>query len=286
MAQIKHIFVLLICLSLTACFSDNDDSTPQNNLLEVASFTENGHKISLQNRSGVFTKGYSPFVIKITDASTGNPVNAENVSFTPVMHMTKSGHSHSCPHSAKLNKEGDFFNGYAIFTMHTSENGYWELNFSYTSGGKNFQFTKRLEIKPNDNKNVQNKRFTTKNGEVLLLCIVAPTHPREGRNNLIAGLYKNTEEFPMVNRYTIEVDPRMPDEAMKNHSSYANQALTQPYEGYFYLGIVNYTMSGLWRLNFIIKNENGEIVAGNEVPPTPADPKNPEKSEVYVDIEF
>lgn len=72
---------------------------------------------------------------------------------------------------------------------------------------------------------------------------------------------------------------------MGNHTSPNNQDLTQRDDG-LYHGVVNYTMTGNWTLNFILVNQNGLIVKGTEVPTTFTPGVEGAKSELYIDILF
>src|SRR5690606_20838826 len=108
----------------------------------------------------------------------------------------------------------------------------------------------------------------------------APEKPLVGENELVAGIYKFNaptsspfRDFPdpsqfsytEVNGYTLQLDPRMPEPSMGNHSSPNNEDLTQQSDG-LYHGVVNYTMTGNWTLNFIMRDSNGRILKGTEVP--------------------
>jgi hypothetical protein len=77
----------------------------------------------------------------------------------------------------------------------------------------------------------------------------------------------------------------MPEPSMGNHSSINNKDLTQQNDG-LYHGVVNYTMTGNWTLNFIMLNQNGKILKGTEVPTDFTPGVEGVKSELYIDILF
>jgi len=77
----------------------------------------------------------------------------------------------------------------------------------------------------------------------------------------------------------------MPEPSMGNHTSPNNVDLTRHDDGLYY-GVVNYTMTGNWTLNFILVNQNGFIVKGTEVPTTFTPGVQGVKSELFIDILF
>ena len=91
--------------------------------------------------------------------------------------------------------------------------------------------------------------------------------------------------YTIANNYFLELDPRMPGEDMGNHSSPDNQDLTQGIDG-FYHGKVNYTMSGYWTLNFILKDTQKRVIKGTEVPDTVKIGEFGEQNKLHIDILF
>jgi hypothetical protein len=98
------------------------------------------------------------------------------------------------------------------------------------------------------------------------LSLVNPTDLKTGSNAIRAYISKKntpaTTPYGIAEeQFTIEIDPRMPD--MGNHSSPNNVALTKQGDG-SYLGTVNLTMTGRWRIHLAIKDAQGNIVAGGD----------------------
>ncbi len=76
----------------------------------------------------------------------------------------------------------------------------------------------------------------------------------------------------------ISVDPRMP--GMGNHSSPNNEDLVYNAGTQMYDGKLSLTMTGYWKVNLMLYNENGDVLKGETVTDT-----NPESS-LYFDFEF
>lgn len=67
--------------------------------------------------------------------------------------------------------------------------------------------------------------------------------------------------------------------SMGNHGSPNNVDLTQISNG-FYQGKLSLTMSGYWKINLMLENENGEILKGEPIT------ESNESSSIYFEIEF
>ena len=59
----------------------------------------------------------------------------------------------------------------------------------------------------------------------------------------------------------MDIDPRMPD--MGNHTSPNNTPLVKQADG-SYLGTINLTMTGLWRIHLTVRDAQGNVVAGGD----------------------
>lgn len=208
----------------------------------------------------------------------------------------------SCPHRYNLvYKTGDnCFSGYVVFTNESNTGSTWELYVSFTVNNQPYSAKQSIAVQPQTNKNLNMTAFTGKDDEQYIIALVAPQKPKVAENELVAGIYKYNKptsppsgsfpdpsqfSYPAVSGYTLQLDPRMPEPSMGNHSSPNNKDLTQQDDG-LYHGVVNYTMTGNWTLNFIMLNQNGKILKGTEVPTDFTPGVEGVKSELYIDILF
>lgn len=142
--------------------------------------------------------------------------------------------------------------------------------------------------------------FFGNDDEQYFIALLGPRAPKVAENNLQAGIYKYNKpstpangtfpdptqfNYSEVKGFTLKLDPRMPEPSMGNHSSPNNKDLVQGDDG-FYHGVVNYTMTGNWTLNFIFMNQNGKILKGTEVPKDFTPGVEGKKSELFIDILF
>ena len=84
--------------------------------------------------------------------------------------------------------------------------------------------------------------------------------------------------FPVVDGYTVKIDPRMP--GMGNHSSPNNVNATQSGAGNLYNGKLSLTMTGYWKINLQLADAAGTVLKGEEISATN------EASSIFFEIEF
>ena len=159
-----------------------------------------------------------------------------------------------------------------------------------------------IEVLDTRNPNLNMTQFVGNDGKQYYIALIAPELPKVAINNLIAGIWVQEETsslpelingkpnpnkfiYSVANNYILELDPRMPGEDMGNHSSPNNEHLTQKEDG-FYHGRVNYTMTGYWTLNFILKNHLRNVIKGTEVSRRVQMGVFGEQSELHIDILF
>ena len=271
---------------------------------EVAVMTEGKFKIRLSAPNGRVSVGYNNLQLTVESSSTGEIVRPTEIIFLPIYEEEQSP-LNSCPHlekwTLKDSQGEDGYEGYVVFPRLTSSSINVYLYFSFKDEDILHTFKVPLEVQEQPNKNLGMTEFVGKDGNLYYLVLVAPHKPKVGENEIVAGLYKYNKlaedihqtdfsnsamfSYSIVNNYTLLLDPRMPDPSMGNHSSPNNKDLVQQQDG-FYHGIVNYTMTGSWALNFILLNDNGQVQRGTVVPPDFTPGREGARSELYIDILF
>lgn len=99
-----------------------------------------------------------------------------------------------------------------------------------------------------------------------VISLVNPNSWQTGTNTIQA--YISQKATPLTSpwlkadkQFTVEFTPTMPD--MGNHTSPDNQPLVRQADG-SYQGIINLTMTGLWRLHLTVRDSSGNVVAGGD----------------------
>ncbi len=307
MKSLKFI-VVFICLS--AFYSCTIDKTnfkqetsideEKNSFEEVVSINIDDYKVYIEALGGQFYKGYNKVKVKIEDKSSGEKLRFSEVNFLPIL-TNSDTILESCPHLYEMeyHSEDQSYHGYVIYTEVSHTEFDWRINIGFTINGNIYSGKEHIVVKEQPNKNLNMVSFTGHDDKEYLLALISPTRPKVAENNLIAGLFikklnsidgdKTIDEadssYSIVNHHKILLDPRMPEPSMGNHSSPNNEDLEQAIDG-FYHGIVNYTMTGNWTLNFMVFNEKGDLLKGTEVSEDFTPGIEGEKSELYIDILF
>lgn len=306
--KIYQIFIMSILLMAVSCTLDKTDyeseistAVPEHyEFKEAAKVNTDSYSISIETLNGIFYQGYNEIRVKIINTQTNENINASGVTFLPIMTKT-DGSKNSCPYQYTLNykPEGKYYSGYSVFTDKSNMAANWKLYLSFTVNQKTYTVNKDITVNEQSNKNLNMTSFKGNDDEQYYIALISPQKPTVAENKLVAGIYKYNKptaspgtfpdpsqfSYSEVKGYTLQLDPRMPEPSMGNHSSPNNKDLVQENDG-LYHGIVNYTMTGNWTLNFILLNQNGKIIKGTKVSTdfTPGVPGT--KSELFIDILF
>jgi len=303
-----HVIVFAIFVVITSCTLDKTDYEAELNVEtteyivfeEATSITTGNYTISIDALNGTFYKGYNEVHLKITNTQTEEVLNASEVTLLPII-TDANGNKSSCPHSYNLsfNETEAYYVGYTVFTSDSNSTVDWQLYLSFTDNDETYSVDQLVSEEEQTNMNLNMTAFTGNDDEQYFIALVAPQSPNVAQNDLLAGIYKYNKptttagifpdqtqfSYSIVSNHTLLIDPRMPEPSMGNHSSLNNQDLTQQTDG-LYHGVVNYTMTGNWTLNFILKDENDQIIKGNEVSTEFTPGIEGERGELHIDILF
>ncbi|MCK0160968.1 FixH family protein [Allomuricauda sp. F6463D] len=274
--------------------------TDEHEFEEAASFNSNGYQINLEALNGTLFKGYNELRFNITETASNQAVQNAEITFLPIRRDADE-EAYSCPHGYEVTYDStnDYYSSYAVFDYETATDASWEYYFSITIDDETFTVLQEITVEPQPNMNLNMTAFTGNDGEQYYIALIAPKSPSVAENELIAGIYKYDRpeaeigSFPDPSQFsysevqnaTLFLDPRMPEPSMGNHSSPNNQDLTQGDDGLYY-GVVNYTMTGNWTLNFILQSSNGDVIKGTEVPTDFTPGVEGERGELHIDILF
>jgi hypothetical protein len=259
----------------------NDDETTVNELdgiTKIKEITNDTHTIELYSQMGSLEQGYNEISLRIKDNTTDKYIKNAEVSWAPLMHMTSM--SHSCPYSAveKVTENGTLYSGYIMFQMAQNETEYWDLKIDYTIDEVTYTITEVIDVPASAKRKVNT--FMGSDGTKYLVALIEPNTPKVAINNMQVGVWKmqNMMTFPVVDGYTVKIDPRMP--SMGNHTSPNNVHATQATTGGLYDGKLSLTMTGYWKINLQLANAEGTVLKGEEITETVT------ASSIFFEIEF
>ncbi len=278
--SIKYL-VAIFAIAFTFVSCSNDDETTVNELdgiTKIKEITNDTHTIELYSQMGSLEQGYNEISLRIKDNTTDKYIKNAEVSWAPLMHMTSM--SHSCPYSAveKVTENGTLYSGYIMFQMAQNETEYWDLKIDYTIDEVTYTITEVIDVPASAKRKVNT--FMGSDGTKYLVALIEPNTPKVAINNMQVGVWKmqNMMTFPVVDGYTVKIDPRMP--SMGNHTSPNNVHATQAITGGLYDGKLSLTMTGYWKINLQLANAEGTVLKGEEITETVT------ASSIFFEIEF
>lgn len=282
MKSLLSILSLYAILFMVSCSRTTEEPivepTEVQNLVKIKDISNDTHSIELYSATGTTSLGYNEIKFRIKNKATGQYEKNADVAWLPLMKMTSM--SHACPRSAITKPSGDnlFYSGYIVFQMPQNESETWTLKFDYSLNGQAYTVTTPIDVPQSSKKTVSS--FVGADSSRYIVALVEPRTPKVGQNAMMAGVWKMADmmTFPVVNGYTVKIDPRMP--GMGNHSSPNNVHLSQEASGNFYTGKVSLTMTGYWKINLQLVNAENAVLKGEEV--TAATPE----SSLYFELEF
>ena len=238
---------------------------------ELSTVVDGKYNVFAYSKTGKFHVGYNDIYFVATKKKNGNYIkNYEISGFTPHMLMVKMSMKHSTPVGAGAESFDNNYlavkRGWISFVMSSSENGSWTLAYNYSVlGSKGTTDEKDITVDALPDGQQWLKSFKVGN-DTYYLTLVNPTDYKTGKNSIQAYVSKKstpaTTPYALASeQFVIEIDPRMPD--MGNHTSPGNEALQLQADG-SYLGNVNLTMTGRWRIHLTIKDKDGNVVAGGD----------------------
>lgn len=274
--------VLAIAFTFASCSSDDkNNNIPVNEmdgLLKIQEFDNALHTIELYSITGFLEQGYNEVHVRIKEKTSSNYIKNAIITWKPVMHMAMM--SHGCPHSelSRVDAMSTLYNGYIVFTMPQNNTEYWDLEINYKINEESYTAKILIDVLASIKRNLNS--FTGTDGSKYIMALVEPNRPQVALNDLKIGIWKMEDmmNFPMVNGYSVKIDPRMP--SMGNHTSPNNVNALQSNFGELYNGKLSLTMTGYWKINLQLVNVNGEIVKGEKIT------ESNEASSIFFEIEF
>lgn len=283
MKILKYLSVIFTSMLIFSCSSDDDtnpvNSDELNSLVKIQELSNEEHTLEIYSKTGVLEQGYNAISVRIKNNTSGEYFSNNEVSiqWNPVMYMMNM--QHSCPKSEVVKTIGKqtLFNGYIVFQMASNTSEYWNLTINYSINGNNYSVSENIEVFPSEKQKVTS--FMGTDNVRYVLAFIEPETPKVALNDMVVGLFKmeNMMNFSIVDNYSVKIDPRMP--SMGNHGSPNNVDLTQKTDG-FYHGKLSLTMTGYWKINLQLLNQENEVLKGEEVT------SENESSSLYLEVEF
>jgi hypothetical protein len=279
--KLKYLLPIAFIALFFSCSTDNDDDAIVNEtegLELIQTIINDNQTIELYNEKGMFETGYNLISLRIKNNTTDSYIEDATLSWMPMMQMPTM--EHSCPKSiiSKALGKDTVYEGFIIYQMTNTDASGWSLTLNYTIDGTDYSVTETISVFQYENQNTAS--FMGSDDTKYILALIEPKDPSIAVNTMKVGLFKmeNMMTFPVVEDYTISLDPRMP--GMGNHTSPNNTDLTYNNADNFYYGDLSLTMTGYWKLNLKLMNAVDSVLKGEDVT------DENEASSLYLELEF
>lgn len=255
-------------LLLMAC-SKNDTTTPvlpdplkDKQLIASGYATGAATKVEVW-ATQLLSTGYHPLTIVLYDSVSQQKITNAIVHINPLMDMKMNGmiHQHAAPKEDPQIAASGLLEGAAVFTMPTSESGTWQLAIAVENKQNQRSGTALLPvtIKQNPENNVR-VITTTPDKTTLIITWITPPKLIVGANDFVCTVHRKQDgmHFPADSSYQVTITPGMPS---MGHGSPNNINPVHTGKGH-YKGQVNFTMTGLWRINMSLLKEGTPVTTG------------------------
>jgi len=248
----KLIFTALLgALVLISC--KKEDTTPETpettqslHYVIATATTSANETVTLYSEEATFLTGYNNVYVTVTDAN-GAAVTDAIINYAPLMTMTSMTHSAPVEQPTLVDNK---YKGAVVFTM-SSLAGQWSLTVDVNGNPVNFNLT------VNESTTKMVGSYVGTDGTTYFISLVRPVDWTVGLNDVevLINSKASMMSFPADNDFTIVMDPEM---ISMGHGSPNNISPTLVGNGH-YKGVVNYTMTGDWRLHFNLSKNGTEI---------------------------
>ncbi len=241
---------------------------------ELADTIDGTYRLHAYTASGKLQTGFNYIYFVVTKLKNANYVKdiaIENLTPIMTMHMGEKTMNHSTPIGGNATTLSDapeaLKRTWVSFLMPTDGEDGWTISYDLnilSQGAETYK--KTITVDALDDGQAWIKTFKA-NDNVYILSLVEPNKWQTGTNEIKAYISKKsspiTTPYALASeQFIVEQVPTMPD--MGNHSSPDNTSLTLQDDG-SYVGNINLTMTGLWRIHLTVRNaDTNEIVAGGD----------------------
>lgn len=223
-----------------------------------------GANVKLYAEEELFV-GYNRLHFALFDSA--NPTTAltdAEITLNPMMNMGTM--QHSCPFESPSNtieSATHTFAGNVVFIMPTNSSGSWTLNMVVTNNTNGQQGIASLPITVVEKAETKLLQMVSMvDSSLLFVALINPMSPEIGLNDFTLGIYtrETMMSFPPVDDIEVDMEPEMPT---MNHGSPDNIHPISVGNGR-YEGIVNFTMTGYWKVNLNFEDTNGAIIKADQ----------------------
>lgn len=244
----RALAAICLCISMMSCDkSETPERSPTADLVKITDGYASGAaaKVTVYASTASIHTGYTSFFLALTDSASGNKIENATIQLMPMMDMGTMQHSSPFENPASAQAQNGLFPCGVVFIM-PSTSGNWTVKVQVTNQAKAGAFTFPVTVVEPAKSTM--KSFTAQHdGGKYFVAMMGLAKPKVGINDFELAIFKKETmmSYPAVNNFSIALTPEMPT---MGHGSPNNVNPVSVGNGH-YKGKVNFTMTGLWKLN-------------------------------------
>jgi hypothetical protein len=254
---------MAILLIISAC-SKKNNVNPNNGITGKVKAGESyatgsGIKVTLYQNS-TFLTGYNKIYLVLTDSASGAAITSAAATISTSMQMMGMPNM-ICPvEQPVFNRDTSAYIAACAFNMATGNGmGQWDISVNVKNPSNGKQGIASFMVNVNNSTYNLITTQTGSDGQTYMITLVQPLKPQVGMNTLelLVDIQNMDMTYSPVNNFQVQFTPVMP--AMADMTSTNNQNPVLSANGH-YMGKVNFTMTGDWKLNINLLNGQTTIV--------------------------
>lgn len=258
---------------ITLTFSCKKNNTAPEEVTETPNPTENLTKIGetyivgAKAKAVIYSKkpfetGYNEVYVALYDSIDGSRLSEGHFDITPMMDMGSMQHSCPVENSEETTTTNGYFRTAVIFSMPGNATQ-WSLNLSFHNHKNNLGGLGALGVNviSSSPSRFKSTVLSLDSNSSVFISLVGLSNPQVGINDFEIIIHKKVSvmSFPAIDNYSVEIVPEMPS---MGHGSPNNVNPILTSNGH-YVGKVNFTMTGLWRINLKLF-KNGTLISSDQ----------------------
>jgi len=254
------IYVILYAFSITLISCEKSENKGEENpeLVKISGAVsgDQSFKVELYARDTLF-EGYNELFFLITDKETLKPLSEATLNLEPMMDMITMKHSAPFENPACVVNTDGYFEGAVVFIMPSSNDMGWTLEVFIKTADKEESAIIDIPLVRSLEEARKINVISAIDETKYFVSLVEPAEPEVGINACEFTIHykKSMMSFPAAEGLTMEIEPEMPS---MDHGSPNNENPVHTEDGH-YVGKLNFTMTGWWRVHITLK-EGDEIV--------------------------
>ena len=209
-----------------------------------------------------FETGYNDIYVALYDSLDGSRLSNGHFDIMPMMDMGMMQHSCPVENTEDTTTTNGYFKTAVVFSMPGTASE-WSLNLNFHNHKNGLDGSGALGVNVISSSPARFKStvLSLDSNSSVFISLVGLSNPQVGINDFEITLHRkaNMMSFPAINNYSVEIVPEMPS---MGHGSPNNVNPILTSNGH-YVGKVNFTMTGLWRINLKLY-KNGTLISSDQ----------------------